>query len=138
MKVYTIGYGGRSPQEFLNLLTQKGVRSIVDVRLRPDKAAMGSYIKAKTPDRGIENLLSGAGIAYISLLELGNVFIDYDDWQTRYEQLFLKAGELLTERLGQVKTPFCLLCAEKRASECHRQYIATYLAQKWGDVEHIE
>ena len=31
MKFYTIGYGGRMPQEFLDLFKQRGVKVVVDV-----------------------------------------------------------------------------------------------------------
>ena len=53
----------------------------VDVRLRPDRASMGTYVRAKTPDKGIEAWLGAAGIGYVSLIELGNVFLDFDDWE---------------------------------------------------------
>ena len=52
----------------------------MDVRLRPDKSAMGSYAKAKDAEKGIAGLLARAGIGYVSLPELGNVFLEYDDW----------------------------------------------------------
>ena len=138
MRIYTIGYGGRKPQEFLDLLTERGIRAIVDVRLRPDRSSMGVYVKAKNPNKGIEALLADVSIEYHSLVELGNVFRDLDDWQERYQQLMDQAGDLLTRRLLGVAEPFCLMCAERHADHCHRQIIGDYLARKGHETEHIE
>jgi len=139
MKFYTIGYGGRAPDEFASLLVQHGVRSIADVRIHPERASMGSYVKARTADKGIEKLLSERGIAYRSILELGNLFRDLDDWRPSYRMLFERVGDLLVARLGELPEPFCLMCAEKRVADCHRLVIADFLVAKRGwTVEHIE
>ena len=138
MEFYTIGYGGRKPQEFLDLLKHKGVKLIIDVRLRPDRASMGSYARAKSQDKGIQKLLTTAGINYISVVELGNIFLEYTDWRERYRELLVRAGDLLTQRLENVSFPFCLMCAEKSPAECHRSLIAEYLVSMGHEVEHIE
>lgn len=139
MTFYTIGYGGRRPEEFVDLLASHGVLTVVDVRIRPDRASMGAYVRAKSPDRGIEHLLADRGIAYRSILELGNLFRDLDDWMPAYRAFFERAGDLLTDRLDDMAGPFCLLCAEKRVAECHRLVIADYLVATRGwDVVHIE
>ncbi len=139
MKFYTIGYGGRSPAEFASLLTRHGVRCVADVRIRPDRASMGAFVKARTADKGIERLLSDHGIAYLSLVELGNMFRDLDDWHVPYRQLFDRAGDLLVSRLVELPESFCLLCAEKRVSDCHRLVIADFLvATRDWTVVHIE
>ena len=96
MKFYTIGYGGRKPAEFVELLVRHGVRSIADVRIRPDRASMGAYTKAKAPDKGIEGLLAEQGIAYHSILELGNPFLDLDDWRPSYRELLDRAVHEIT------------------------------------------
>ena len=137
---FTIGYGGRTPDEFVKLLTANGVRTVVDVRLRPDRATMGSYALAKDANKGITGLLAKAGVGYLSLPELGNLFLDYGDWRTRYAGHLEKCGPLLFDRLSaDVACPVCLLCAEKRAAECHRRQIAEYLARTRGwAFTHIE
>ncbi len=139
MTFYTIGYGGRRPDEFVELLAAHGVRSVVDVRIRPDRASMGAYARAKSPAKGIERLLAGRGIAYRAILELGNLFRDLENWMPLYRAFFERAGELLVARLDETPEPFCLLCAEKRVAECHRLVIADYLVANRGwDVVHIE
>ncbi len=134
MTFYTIGYGGRNPDEFVGLLALHGIRTIADVRIRPDRASMGAYTRARTPEKGIERLLAGRGIAYRPLLELGNVFLDLEDWRAPYRELLRRSGDLLVARLLEIPQPFCLLCAEKRVAECHRLMIAEY-ALGFGTTE---
>lgn len=129
---FTIGYGGRVPAEFVTLLANNSVKTIVDVRIRPDKAAMGSYAKAKDADKGIAGLLARSGIGYVSLPELGNLFLGYDDWPERYVKFLELAGPLLFDRLADIPGPICLMCAEKKVSECHRRHIAEYLERVAG------
>jgi hypothetical protein len=100
---------------------------------------MGIWVKAKTRDKGIEKMLADAGFGYRSLVELGNLFLEFDDWRVRYSQLLEAAGELLAGRLAGLAEPLCLLCAEKRAADCHRQQVAEYLARtRLVDVVHLE
>ena len=134
MQLYTIGYGGWRPADFVQTLVDHGIRAIADVRLRPDHSAMGAYVKAKTPDKGIEKLLASAGIAYYSLPELGNPFMGLPDWRGRFALLLERAGDLLTARLSELPQPFCLLCAERRPADCHRSLIAGYLAARGATV----
>jgi uncharacterized protein (DUF488 family) len=139
MNFYTIGYGGRAPAEFANLLILHGIQSVADVRIHPDRASMGAYVKARSPEKGIEKLLAGRGIAYRSILELGNLFRDLDDWRPPYKALIEQSGELLVARLAEMPEPFCLMCAEKRVADCHREVIADFLVATRGwVVEHIE
>jgi uncharacterized protein (DUF488 family) len=139
MKFYTIGYGGRVPADFTSLLVAHGVRSIADVRIHPDRASMGAYVKARSADKGIEKLLGDRGVTYRSILELGNLFRDLEDWRKPYRALMQRVGDLLVERLDELPEPFCLMCAEKRVVDCHRLVIAEFLVATRGwSVEHIE
>jgi uncharacterized protein (DUF488 family) len=139
LRLFTIGYGGRTQEQFLALLRPHSIRTVVDIRLRPDRASMGMWVKAKTADKGIEAWLTAAGYEYCSLIELGNLFLGRDDWPARYEQLLQTSGGLLTERLRELRGPLVLLCAERRVAECHRRHVAEYLQRTEGwDVVHLE
>jgi uncharacterized protein (DUF488 family) len=139
MTVFTIGYGGRMPDEFVKLLRAAKVKTLVDVRLRPDKSAMGAYSRSKDDAKGIAGLLAKGGIGYLPVPELGNPFMEYDDWPERYPRYLEAAGPLLFDQLADVEGPMCLMCAEKKVSECHRRFIAEYLAKSRGwRFKHIE
>lgn len=137
-EVFTIGYGGRNPGELIQLLVDRGIRDVVDVRLRPDRAAMGIWARARTPDKGIEAVLARAGLRYHLFLELGNVFLGQDDWSDRYRRLIELAGDLLCERLALVPRPFVLMCAERKSVECHRLHIANRLERAGCPVMHLD
>ena len=44
MKFYPVGCGDRDPKDFLGILLAKGIKTFVDVRLRPDRARLGPDI----------------------------------------------------------------------------------------------
>ncbi len=81
--------------------------------------------------------MSDAGFDYESLVELGNLFVDLEDWQRRYGDLLNAAGPFLIERLVGLPTPSCLLCCEKDPAQCHRHLIAEYMARRGWIMEHI-
>lgn len=140
LPVYTIDYGGRQPRDFVALLMAAGVRTVVDVRMRPDRASMGSYVRAKRDDKGIAALLAASGIGYRATTELGNPFLDEafsTDWQPRYGALLAVAAPLLMVRLEALLTtpdvlPICLMCAEQDPCNCHRLQIAEVLERRRG------
>lgn len=135
--IFTIGYGGLEPSKFLVLLKQHSIRSVIDIRIRPNRASMGSYVLSKAPDKGIQGLLKREGISYFSFLELGNPFLDLPDWKERYKKLIDAAGRVLIERLHDTPGPICLLCAEKDPDDCHRWLLATFLQDRGQEVQHI-
>lgn len=135
-QIYTIGYGGRDPKDFVALLQKHQIPLVVDTRLRPDKASLGIYSLSKDPQKGLSGLLSSASIAYLSLIELGNVFLGRTDWRERYQKLWRLSGELLSERLRALSSPLALLCAEKDPAECHRTLIAEYLREHYSAAIH--
>ena len=136
-KFYTVGYGGRKPDEFVSLLASKGIETIVDVRLKP-RGFRGCYTKAGDPSKGIEGMLARANIKYLWIEALGNPFNDLGSWSQAYQDHLDQIGDGLMEMLGNVTAPFCLMCGEKRVANCHRKLIADRMVKAGAQVEHIE
>ncbi len=125
-----IGHGGRTPAFLIQRLTSVGVRTVADVRLRPDRASMRVNGKAKTPDKGIDCRFASAGSGYRSMPRLGNEFLKHEDWPERCAAIIQCAGHLLVARLERLETPVCLRCAECRVAE--------FLASQGAEVLHLE
>lgn len=135
---YTLGFGGRKKKEFLGLLAENGVEAVADVRKFPERSSMGIYKRANSEDRGIQKLLSGAGIEYHWFEGLGNPEPD-DKTFKRFErevkrEFKERTADLL--KLMRGKT-VCLLCAEKNHEECHRNLIAEFLERKGWNPIHL-
>ena len=138
--LYTIGYGGKTPHQLIELLHGNQIKHIVDVRLRPDRASMGFYKLAKDPTKGIQGLFVREGITYHSYIELGNLFVDWGaKYRSPYTTLLANSGHLLTERLRSLLSlgeRVCLLCAEKDPAHCHRAEIVTFMGLAFHTTTH--
>lgn len=137
MKFFTIGYGGRSPAELVALLKEHRVATVVDVRIEPTRASMGSFVRAKSPEKGIQRLLGEAGIGYVSAPRLGNPFRDDAAWRATYDAWFRERADDLLRCLADVPRPFCLMCCEKLPEACHREVIANVMVERGDEVAHI-
>ena len=131
MKLFTIGYGGRTPQQLADMLTEHGVSVLVDVR-----AYAGSRVPGFSK-RSLAQFMEAQGIEYLHLKELGN--------------LNRKAGPgaavaLLDEETGLQKLtevlerqPAAIMCACRSHRDCHRLAVSTKLRDRVPDlfVEHL-
>ena len=134
--VFTIGYGGRSPQELLDRLASQAVQAVVDVRISP-RGHLGAFTRSKSAEKGIQGLLGQRGIRYYWAEAFGNRYRDADDWRTLYQEYLDSHWDTLRDLLYPVPQPYCLLCAEKLPEHCHRAYIAERLASPTCQVVHL-
>ena len=137
--LYTIGYGGRHPQDFVAILTQANIGLVCDVRAEPRRAYRGTY--TFNPEKGsgpLPRLLAQVGIAYEWFPELGNP--DRQDPEIRaFQQLMAREAESRLQRLRTCVQALraCLLCAEQDAQRCHRRIITAYLTAYGYSVQHL-
>ena len=136
--LYTIGYEGRSLEEYLNILLIRGVRTLCDVRKNAYSQKYG-FSKAQ-----LQPACEGVGIRYIHIPELG---IESDQRQALYTQadydlLFEKYRNTVLARndnqldkiidLINMDERVALTCFEMNVEQCHRTQVARKIMSKPG------
>ncbi len=128
--IYTIGYEGRSLEEYINLLIKNDVKILVDVRKNPLSRKYGFSKKS------LQHAIEQAGIEYRHIPELGissdkrvnlNNLDDYNRLFELYEkEVLARNSEQLTAlyRLVQENERICLTCFEADPDYCHRARIS--------------
>ena len=143
MRIYTIGFAGKSAQKFFALLQEAGVEKVIDVR-RSNNTLYSGFTRARDLPYFLKRL---TGIAYV------------------YEPDFAPSKELLREYQGRLKHKkkdakawpeytrafhaeikgrpivdlfrthaadagtVCFLCTEVTADCCHRRLLAEYVRE---------
>lgn len=131
--LFTIGYEGRSQDEYLALLREAGVTILADVRANPLSRKKGFSKKALA--QGCEE----AGIRYEHLPQLGipskkrkgvKTQKDFDALFEEYAADWLpQQGEALAQLRAWMDEGerVALTCYERDASRCHRHLVAEAL-----------
>ena len=141
MKLYTIGYVGKTAKELFGILTENKVRKVLDVR-RKNADAYCYY----THKRDFPFLLSLAGIAYEHKLEwapeewLLNGFKHQDIPWSRYILEFRRqiSERNILQRVRAEDLDGCaLLCSESTPEQCHRRLLAEYFRGNFAGLEVI-
>ncbi len=132
-RLLTIGYEGRSLEEYLNLLIRHGTTLLCDVRRN---AISRKYGFSKTT---LDRACSGVGIRYEHLPELGiesrhrrnlKTEVDFKNLFKAYEQTILpKQGDALEKIRAWLRSgeSVALTCFELEAGQCHRHCVANAL-----------
>ncbi len=138
--IFTIGFAGKSAEEFFRLLTDAGVKKIIDIRQRRGGQLSGF---AKHPDLAFfldriahigythEPLLAPAP----ELLKRYRADKDWGSYEARFLALMKERGlpeSLDTADWGEMPA---LLCSERGAEKCHRRLVADLLAEHWTGQE---
>ena len=130
----SVGYEGRDADELIKMVSEQGVRVLVDVRLTPLSRKKGL---SKTK---LSEALAAAGIEYVHHRELGNPKDNRDEFRRgsatsrdRYRRLLSEpaaAGALnhVSELLDEGVV--ALLCFERDHAQCHRGLVADALLER--------
>ena len=142
IKLYTIGFTGKSAEKFFKLLRNNGVKKIVDTRINNVSQlagfAKGSDLKFFAGEIG--NIDYEHNIDFAPTKEL---LSRYRDKQMTWQEYEVEYLNLLDMRKIAQKTNIdllhenCLLCSEHTPEKCHRRLLAEYLKQVKNDIEII-
>jgi uncharacterized protein (DUF488 family) len=143
VKIYTIGFAGKSAERFFGLLHGAGVQCLVDIRLHPGGQLSGF---AKQDDLAyFLRALVGCAYRHMPLLApseevLGDYRRDHDwpRYVARFEALMdTRDVPRTVDRALFEETVCCLLCSEDQPDQCHRSLVARRLQEHWPGTEII-
>jgi uncharacterized protein (DUF488 family) len=140
----TIGFAGKTAQEFFALLEEAGVEHLIDIRQHRGGQLSGY---AKHPDFAyfLEKI---SRIAYVhepllaptpELLKSYRTAKDWPAYETEFLALMKDRG--VPEALDTASWPsnLVLLCSEPGPEKCHRRLVADLLAARWrGEGRSVE
>ncbi|MBL0722075.1 MAG: DUF488 domain-containing protein [Sulfurovum sp.] len=139
MNVFTIGFSGKSAEQFFVLLTKNRVKKLIDIRLN-NKSQLAGFANAKH----LPYFLKLHNIEYQYSPELApskELLSGYKDKTVSWEEYIVVYDKLLKERnvLKDISIEnlddVVLLCSEPTAEQCHRRLMAEYLAEHFKDIK---
>ncbi len=144
IKLYTIGFTGKSAEQFFTLLQNSKVQRLVDTRIN-NVSQLAGYAKATDLAFFTKTIAHADYTHNIDFAPTKDLLADYRNkkitW-TAYENEYLNlldrrkiANKINIEELHQN----CLLCSEHTPEKCHRRLLAEFLQQRFGgiDVVHL-
>lgn len=137
MKLFTIGFSGKSAEEFFELLKKNGVTTLIDARLN-NKSQLAGFTKVKDFPYLLRQI---AGVEYLHATSLAptkelldryrNGDINWREYEVTYGEIL--KGRLLDQFPDSILENGCILCSEPTADQCHRRLAAEYLQSIYSD-----
>ena len=137
MRLYTIGFAGKSAKEFFTILKHSDVKKIIDVRLYPSTKDAGF---ARATDLAFflkvlchidyEHRKDFAPTTKL-LKDYKEGLVAWNDYIAQYDSICHARHFTITLDMDRC----CFLCAEPTSEKCHRRLLVEYLAKQGQNVE---
>ena len=132
MHIYTIGFTGKTAEEFFGLLNSTDAKYLVDTRLN-NRSQLAGFTKRENLDYFVSKLTAMSYLEMPTLAPEREMFGEYrkeGDWEL-YEARYLNLLEdrSVIESLDRAMfvEGVVLLCSERTAEKCHRRLAAEYI-----------
>lgn len=141
-KIYTIGYEGKTLDEFIDELHEYGIKRLVDIRELPLSRKNGFSKKSLMRELGL------SGIDYISMPALGaprelrhelrSKLMTIHEFLEAYKEYLQRNLDALRELEKYASsTTTVIMCFEANWRECHRSVVAEFLERDGFEVVHL-
>ncbi|MCQ2599068.1 MAG: DUF488 domain-containing protein [Alphaproteobacteria bacterium] len=135
-KIFTIGFSGKSPDAFLDVLDAMRVRTVWDIRLWRTSTHVPFY-----SGDSLAGVLGTRYEYHPEFAPTAEILTGYKDGRITWPDYERMYRELLATRHptdGLAPTDLdriCLLCTEKSALQCHRRFAAEHIATQFSNIE---
>ena len=135
-KIFTIGFSGKSPDAFLDVLNAARINCVWDIR----QWRLSTYVPYYNGDN-LAYVLGNRYEYHPEFAPTSDILVGYKDkkitwaqYEKMYRKLLQKRGPLKNCDASKLDR-ICLLCAEKSALQCHRRLAAEYIAEQLSGIE---
>jgi len=139
MELFTIGFTGKSAEQFFTSLVKHGVRKVIDIRLS-NVSQLAGFTK-KNDLKYFLKVIANIEYEYIPQLAATKGLMDgfrqgkipWEEYEATYLGL-LEERQVLNSLKPENFDRACLLCSEEKPDHCHRRLAAEWLKGKWKGV----
>jgi uncharacterized protein (DUF488 family) len=142
IRLYTIGFAGKSAESFFNLLKRASVKKLVDTRIN-NVSQLAGFAKGadlKFFAKEIVNITYEQNLDFAPTKELLTRYrgkeISWNEYEIEYLNL-LDTRKIAQKMDVEELHENCLLCSEHTPEKCHRRLLAEYLKRVRNDIEII-
>ena len=139
MKIFTIGFTGKSAEVFFKLLVNNDIRRLIDIRLN-NKSQLAGFANVKH----LPYFLKLHNIEYLHCPECAPTKELLNDYKKKkvswneYETIYLKLLEdrqVIQELKSDIINNAVFLCSEIKAEKCHRRLLVESIARNYKGIE---
>ncbi len=142
IKLYTIGFTGKSAKIFFNLLQNNNIKRIIDTRIN-NVSQLAGFAKGTDLSffaKEIGNMSYEHNLDFAPTKELLSKYRDkamtWQEYETEYLNL-LDMRKIAQKVNIEDLHENCLLCSEHTPEKCHRRLLAEYLYQVKSNIKII-
>jgi uncharacterized protein (DUF488 family) len=138
-RIFTIGCAGKNAREFFAILTQAGIRKVIDLRLY-NTSQLAGFTKRQDIEYFLQTIVGASYIHLPIMAPTKQLLNDYKKGLISWQQYETRFKGVITQRqiekhlVPQDMDMSCFLCSEAKADNCHRGLVAEYLAKHWQNV----